>query len=112
MPAENAKIPDWAQQERQTDFDWIQPNLGLFLFIATTAFDEHGRGAVTVDTTVQLPKIGHPMGYVTQEALAELEDEDINRLVRQYQPEREIVIVLWKEGDRTSTYRVAPKQES
>ncbi len=109
MPAEyKREIPDWARQEREADLAWIRANSGLFFFLATTSFDEHGRGALLVDTTVQKPEQGHPSGYVPQELLAKLHDNDIDRLVREYEPDQEFVMVLWKTGDRTSAYRVRP----
>lgn len=109
MPAEYKRdIPDWARQERDTDFAWIRANLAFFFPLATTAFDEHGRGAVVVDTTVQMPKQGHPSGYVPQKLLAEIRDNDLDRLIREYEPDQEFVMVLWKIGDRTSAYRVRP----
>lgn len=109
MSAEYRKdIPGWAHQERETDSAWIQANLALFFPLATMAFSEHGRGAVVVDTTMQKPEQGHPSGYVPQELLAELHDNDIDRLVREYEPENEFVMLLWKTGDKTSAYRVRP----
>lgn len=109
MPIEYQRdIPDWARQERETDLAWIRANLALFFPLATMAFAEHGRGAVVVDTTVQMPKQGHPAGYVPQELLAEIQDNDLDRLIREYDPDQEFVMVLWKTGDRTSAYRVRP----
>lgn len=109
MPAEYRKnIPGWAHQERETDLAWIRANLALFFPLAVMAFTEHGRGALVVDTTVQTPEQGHPSGYVPQELLAELQDQNLDRLVREYDPDQEFVMVLWKIGDRTSAYRVRP----
>lgn len=110
MPAENKRnIPDWARQEREADLRWVQGQTDVFFSIAITSYKSSSRrGALVVDTTVQMPGLGHPFSYVIQELLAELNDSDINRMVREYEPKHEFVIVLWKTDDRTSTYRVRP----
>ena len=38
--------------------------------------------------------------------VAEETDADVQRMVKQYDPEREMVVVLLKVKDRVSTYRV------
>ena len=72
-----------------------------------------GRGVVVVDTTA-LPSEegGHPFGYLSGDDLAQFNDEDTTRMVGEYDPESEFVILLWKPGDRTSTYRVKPISKS
>ncbi len=110
MPAEHKRdISDWARREREADLNWVQANSGSFFFLSITSYDQHGRGALLVDTTVQEPELGHPFGYASQELLADFNDTDIDRIVREYEPEHEFVIVLWKSDDRTSTYRVRPQ---
>jgi hypothetical protein len=107
MPPENRNIPDWARQERQADLDWIRENLDVFWTAATTAFEATGRGAVVVDTTSQpVPGAGHPFAYFSQERVEERDNEDTRRMVAEYGPMHELVLVLLKSGDRTSTYRV------
>jgi hypothetical protein len=107
MTPEHRDIPDWAQRERQGDLGWIAENLDAFSAIASLAFKEEGRGAIVVDITSQpVPGAGHPFGYFTQETIAEQDDEDITRMVAEYDPAQEFVVVLLKPQDRTSTYRV------
>lgn len=107
MSAENKKIPDWAQQERQQDMDWIRENAGLFQLAAAIAYEDSGRGAIVVDTTTQpVPGIGHPFGYFDQETVGEDFDEDTKRMVQNYEPTEENVIVLLKQERRSSTYRI------
>ena len=68
MTPENPTIPDWAQRERQADFDWIRENLATFWTVSTAALEDAGRGAIVVDTTSQaMPGAGHPFGYFPQE---------------------------------------------
>lgn len=68
MTSENPKSPDWAHQERQADLDWIGENLPIFWTAATLAFEDAGRGAIVVDTTVQpIPGAEQPVGYFSQE---------------------------------------------
>jgi hypothetical protein len=53
-----------------------------------------------------MPGAGHPFGYFSQEQIEELGDEDTGRMVTEYDPEQEFVVVLLKPSDRASTYRV------
>ena len=107
MTPENRNIPDWVQRERQGDLGWIAENLDAFSGIASVAFEHEGRGAIVVDVTRQpVPGVGHPFGYFSQEQIEEQGDEDITRMVAQYDPTQEFVIVLLKRDDHVSTYRV------
>jgi hypothetical protein len=107
MTPENPDIPDWARRERQADLGWIAENLDVFSAIASVAFENSGRGAIVVDTTSQaMPGAGHPFGYFSQEQIEELGDEDTSRMVTEYEPAQEFVVVLLKPKDRASTYRV------
>jgi hypothetical protein len=65
MPTpEHKRIPDWARRERRSDFAWIQENFEVFWLASRLTFDDLGRGAIVVDTTVQpLPDAGHPFAY-------------------------------------------------
>ena len=54
MTPENRNIPGWAQRERQAALDWIRENLDVFWTTATAALEDAGRGAIVVDTTLQL----------------------------------------------------------
>jgi hypothetical protein len=108
MSPERRRIPDWARKERIGDLGWIAENLHIFWPAAEASFKESGRGAIVVDTTSRPTREGNPFGYFPQEKLEEEDDEDIHRMVREYDPEREFVIVLIKSENRTSTYRVGP----
>lgn len=101
------RIPDWAEGERQSDLAWIRDNLHVFTPVANEAFQQYGRGALVVDTTVQpIPGGGHPFGFYTQEQVEAYDDEDIKRLVRQYNPRAEFVVVMLKEEGKMSSYRI------
>ena len=52
------------------------------------------------------PKGGHPAAYLTEEQIARYEDADINRLINGYTPEEELVVILLKEQQRSSAYRL------
>ena len=113
MTAERQNIPEWAQQERRGDLDWIQENLDVFEVAAKVAYEGAGRGAIVVDTTIQpLPDSGHPFAYFSQEQVEEYDDKDITRMVKTYNPQHEFILVLLKPEDRTSTYRIRPQQQS
>ena len=107
MTPETRHIPAWAQRERQEDLDWISENLSLFWMAAMAAFGDTGRGAVVVDTTPEpVPGAGNPFAYYSQEQLEEQGGEDTKRMVAEYDPAHELILLLLKSGDRTSTYRV------
>lgn len=86
---------------------WIRENLHVFWPVVEEAYAELGRGAIVVDTTRQPEEeSGHPFGYFPREALEQYEDEDINRMLAEYDPSWEMVTVLLKEKERISMYRI------
>ena len=111
MTPERCYIPDWAKRERNRDLEWIGDNLHIFWPAAQSALKEQGPGAVVVDITSRPTGEGHPFGYFPKEVLDELGDEDTRRMVQEYNPENEFVVLLLKSNDRTSTYRVSPLQK-
>lgn len=107
MTKERTPIPDWARREREGDLAWIRENLTIFWSAAQTASKEAGRGVIVVDTTVQpIPGSGHPFGYFPQGELQDYDDEDTRRMVREYDPAQEFVVLLLKPKGHTSSYRV------
>jgi hypothetical protein len=100
------RIPDWAQRERWTDLAWINHNLPGFTSAAQIAYEVLGRGAIVIDTAGITPDGGHPAAYFTQQEIRRYEDDAIDRLVEEYTPDEELVVVLLKEWHRSSAYRV------
>ena len=104
---EGRDIPDWVLQERKQDLEWITENKASFWPAAQGQFQTQGRGVVVVDTTQRPdPNAGHPMYYLTQEMIEQMGDADVQRMLREYEPQREFVVTLLKTEERTSTYRV------
>src|SRR5688572_27059526 len=100
-------LPDWAREERQQDIAWIKENMFILSTAASTAFKAGGRGAIVVDTTsIPVEGMGHPFGYYLQETVEATDDENTKRMVQEYDPRREFVIVLLKPEERTSSYRM------
>ncbi len=99
-------IPDWAERERWVDLAWITDNLPAFHSAAGIAYEVLGRGAVVVETTYHTQDGSRPMAYLTQEQIARYEDAAIDHLIAGYTPEEELVVILLKEAERTSAYRV------
>ena len=107
MTTENKPIPAWARQERRRDLSWIDENIEDFWLVAIAAFEASGRGAIVVDTTTRpAPDAGHPFGYISQGQLEQDGDEDIQRMLLDYDPSQEIVLLLLKPEYRTSSYRI------
>jgi hypothetical protein len=111
MTAENKRynLPEWTTEEHQRDLAWIDEHLELFWNAAAAAFEQKGRGVVTVDL-VAWPREGIPPDHVTfvylaQAKIEEFHDEDVIRFVQEYKPEREFVIMLLKLHDR-SAYKI------
>lgn len=113
---ERGSFPDWAEEERPRDLVWIKENLDVFWTVSTDAFEEVGRGAIFVDTTAEpVPDMGNPFAYFSQEQVEEFGNDDTRRMVTEYDPAQELVLVLLKSGDRASTYRlqfVSPDRQS
>jgi len=104
------RFPDWAEQERTGDMGWIRENVHLFWPLAQQGYQQVGRGAIVVDTTITVPHpggVGHLSGYVEQKTVEEIGNEETQRLVREYQPQGEFVATLLKTQDRVSSYRIA-----
>ena len=106
MTVERNNLPAWAERERWNDLAWIATNLPSLWSAAVIGYQELGRGAIAVETNFRAPSGGHPAAYLTEEQIARYEDEDINRLVTDYTPAEELVIILLKERQRTSSYRL------
>lgn len=98
--------PAWAQRERRRDMAWLAENLPSFWPVAREQYRRLGRGAIVVDTTLCPDGLGHPFAYLPQDGLAEHDDDDLQRMVQAYHPERELVIALLKSHDRLSVYRI------
>ncbi len=107
MTPEHRAIPDWAKRERAQDIEWIRENLHIFWPAATDAYAQAGRGAIIVDAAQQpVEGLGHPFGYFAQSFVEERDIEDVKRMVREYDPDNEIVVVMLKSGERFSSYRM------
>ena len=112
MSPEGPPNPDWAQQDRLRDIAWIKENLHVFVLAAQTDYREVGRGASLVDMTQQpVEGLGHPFGYFPQDYIEQSDDEDTKRMAREYVPEEEFVLKLYKHERRTSTYRLQAFQQ-
>lgn len=113
MGKRRRRIPEWARRQRLDDMAWVLENLHVFWPAAQEQYAEQGRGAIVVDTTVQPEgESGHPFTYFDEAKVAETADGDAERMVREYDPETEIVIAMLKEHERVSVYRVQVPQEA
>ena len=101
-----SRVPEWARRERPFDHAWIIENLPVLWPAAQKQYQVLGRGSIVVDTTVQPTGAGHPYTYLTQQQIDERRDRDAQRMVREYDPVAEMVVVLLKPKDRMSVYRL------
>jgi hypothetical protein len=103
------RFPRWAEKERTSDMAWIRENLHIFRAAARTGYEAVGGGALGVNTTQTFAHeggVGHPFGYLDQATVEQQGDEDMKRMVREYDPSWEMVTALFKPHDRLSTYRI------
>ena len=74
--------------------------------MANLAFEDVGRCAIAVDTTIQpIPGEGHPLASFLQERVEGHGDQDTQRIVTEYDPGMKLVLILLKSDTRTSTCR-------
>ncbi|MCG3209261.1 MAG: hypothetical protein FOGNACKC_02882 [Anaerolineae bacterium] len=106
MEQETDEIPDWAMQEREGDLGWIRENLHIFWPAAQVGYESVGRGAIVVDMITRPDGQEYPFGYLDQAAIELGGDEEIQRLVSEYEPREEFVTTLLKTEQRTSSYRL------
>lgn len=106
---ERGPIPNWAERERTGDLLWIAENMHVLWPLAQAALASAGIGALFIELTIRYGT-GHPILYVPKEDVEQLDDPDMMRMLNEYNPLREMVIVLLKEQQRTSTYRVQSPQ--
>lgn len=99
-------FPSRAQTKRALDLAWISDSAHVSWSVAQRGLEEHGRGAIVVDTTQRPTAESDPFGYFPQAVVEQTGDEDTQRMVTEYDPSWEMVTVLLKAHDRISTYRV------
>jgi len=100
---ERRRLQEAQQPERSADLAWIEENRALFWLSATVAFEEHGHGVLMVDLISESPDRGHFFSYYAEGEL-ELEDPDLCRYLRDYDPDREFIVVLLKPGGNSNVY--------
>ena len=83
--------------DKAADLKLIADNWGVLLPAAERAFEEHGRGMLLVNTT-RIENGGYPFQYVRMAALPG-DNSDCDRMVRTYDPEKEIIISLVRADD-------------
>ena len=96
--------------DKQANLKLIADNWDVLLPAAERAFEEHGRGTILVDTT-RIVNGGHPFEYVILTALPN-DDADCGRMVRTYDPEKEIVISLFRADGRVYSYQLGRPGET
>jgi len=96
------------KQDRTAHMHFIQRNLDFLLAQAWDGYQRVGRGAVIVDADRAVPDPDWPGGitpglYVSRKMLGEAgmdwPDTDIKRMVREYDPDKEIVVAIIGGGD-------------
>ena len=115
MPSsQERRFPGWAEEERADDLAWINENWHIFWAASQVGYERWGRGALVIDTTTVIiheAGAGSPLSYVPQEATEARNWEELDRLLREYDPSWEIVAVLLKERGRKSAYRLGMAEQ-
>jgi len=88
--------------DQASNLKLIADNWEVLLPAAERAFEEHGRGTLLVDTT-RIENDGYPFQYVGLTFLPN-DDADCGRMVRTYDPEKEIVVSLFRSDGRVYSY--------
>jgi hypothetical protein len=85
---------------------WIELNLGAFSADAARAYRERGRGAYVATATPGPPKLG-PLEYSAPDiGDIAVHDRDMARLVREYNPATQFVVVIREPDDSMHAYTV------
>lgn len=90
-------------QENKRDTDWIKENSASFWTTATVACEQIGPGSIVVDLSKPIKSGEHQFQYFAQGEI-ELKDEYLDKLLREYNPHREFVVVLKKSNDQYRVY--------
>ena len=107
-------------KRREAHMRFIRQNIDLLLAAGWAGYQEHGRGAILVDADRAVPDPQWEGGitpgqYVTprmlQDAGLDWPDADLKRMVREYAPEREIVVAIL-EGSDADYYRFGGRDRS
>lgn len=106
MSSERGNWPEWFMRERAADMAWIQDNGESLRTVAEAQYQQHGRGALTVDVSVPPKPEGYSFYYFTAEYLDHFNELPAKALVEKYDPEQEFVVLLVKAEGRTSAYRM------
>ena len=97
-----------AMQRRHQHMRFIERNLDLLLAVGWAGYQKDGRGAILVDADRAVPDPAWAGGitpglYVTRAMLQaqnlDWPDTDIKRMVRQYDPQTEIVVAIVSAAD-------------
>ena len=90
--------------DRDIDLKWINENLATLTLFARTNYQTVGRGVLVIDHS-ESGKTDPPVDYLPLLDLP-ADDEDTRRMVREYDPSEELIVLLMKPDDLVSSYRL------
>ena len=96
--------------DKAADLKLIADNWSVLLPATERAFEEHGRGMLLVDTT-RIKNGGYPFQYIKMAALPG-DNSACDRMVRTYDPEKEIIISLIRSDGRIYSYELGRPGET
>lgn len=109
---ESVLLTDWGELEQQADLGWIDQNLTTLASFAMTEHEEQGNGLIMVNTAERSAEHGHFYSFLPQAIIEEFESDDPKALVRDYDPQTQIVVMLVKSNAYISSYLVNVGEES
>ena len=96
----------YPEAQRQLELDWIERNTPLLSTKAAGYFGLVGRGAIIVDAATKPLSEGPLFTYFSKEQMEHIADADINEMVDDYDPDKELVVLLLLPQSQTQAYRI------
>lgn len=96
----------WTERQRIGDLMWLTANRHRFVPAAVEGYLAFGRGVLAIDAICRTVNGGYRLTYISIDEVILNGSPEEKRYVQHYQPEHEIVVVLFQSHGWRSVYRV------